>query len=117
MLCCALFSADGKWYRAVVKEIVSSKQVSPFPSLFLLPPFSLTHMHCLPFTLITFFPLLALSQILVEFVDYGNEEAVERAKLRKKLDHHLFNLPYQVHLYMYMYMYVYSMCTCVCTWW
>ena len=42
----------------------------------------------------------------VEFVDYGNEEVVEKSKLRKKLDHHLFNLPFQVtavQCLMYMY--------------
>ena len=33
---------------------------------------------------------------MVEFVDYGNEEVVEKSKLRRGLDHHLFKLPYQV---------------------
>ena len=33
---------------------------------------------------------------MVEFVDYGNEEVVEKSKLRKGLDHHLFKLPFQV---------------------
>ncbi len=35
-------------------------------------------------------------QVLVEYVDYGNEEEVDRLKLRKALDTELFSLPPQV---------------------
>ena len=46
-----------------------------------------TGLVCLPVT-----PL----QVLLEYVDYGNEDEVELMKLRKALDTELFSLPFQV---------------------
>ena len=39
---------------------------------------------------------LCVCQVLVEYVDYGNEEEVEKSDLRPKLDTPLFSLPSQV---------------------
>ena len=38
-------------------------------------------------------------QVLVEYVDYGNEEEVDNTCLRPKLDTALFSLPPQVNLH------------------
>ena len=38
-------------------------------------------------------------QVLVEYVDYGNEEEVDNTCLRPKLDTALFSLPPQVHYF------------------
>ena len=39
----------------------------------------------------------SLSQkLLVEYVDYGNEEEIDRFKLRRALDTELYSLPHQV---------------------
>ena len=37
-----------------------------------------------------------LLQVLVEYIDYGNEEVTDRMKLRIALDTELFSLPPQV---------------------
>ena len=103
MLCCACSAANRKWYRAVVKEVISPRKVcySLFPPsvfLSLSPSSSLLH-----WTDVSFHPHNIISshllylQVRVEFVDYGNKEVIERTKLRKKLNHHLSNLPFQVH--------------------
>ena len=35
-------------------------------------------------------------KLLVEYVDYGNEEELDKIKLRKALDTELYSLPHQV---------------------
>ena len=37
-------------------------------------------------------------QVLVEYIDYGNEEVTDRMKLRIALDTELFSLPPQVSI-------------------
>ena len=46
---------------------------------------------------------VCLLQVLVEYVDYGNEELVDKTRLRPGLDTELFSLPPQV-----------AVCVCVC---
>ena len=44
-----------------------------------------------------FSPFLPPPQkLLVEYVDYGNEEELDKIKLRKALDTELYSLPHQV---------------------
>ena len=49
---------------------------------------------------------LSLMQVLVEYIDYGNEEVVDKTMLRPGLDMELFSLPPQVT--------VNTVCVCVC---
>lgn len=41
-------------------------------------------------------PPISFYQVLVEYIDYGNEEQLDRLRLRKALDIDLFSLPHQV---------------------